>query len=54
MAYSPTPTVENGGRVEAVVGDSEVAQLLSQILEQLKIMNSHLSVVTENTIEEAF
>ncbi len=39
-----------GNRVNVSVNDSNVQELLTDILKELKIMNLHLSLVTDNNI----
>lgn len=52
MTYRPTPTQTFGGRDFVSGMDDFAIQLLTQILEQLRVMNLHLSMMTDTTIEE--
>ena len=47
MAYKPTPTKTEGTQKEAIVSDDNVQSLLYRILKELKIMNVHLSLLTD-------
>ena len=46
------PVVIVGGTVEATVADLTARELLAQVLTELKIMNTHLAIHTENEIAE--
>jgi len=52
MAYQPQSIQEEGGQKESRVSDDNTQELLSEILKQLKIMNLHLSILTDNTINK--
>jgi len=45
-------TVTEGGIIKQLVQDNNQEQLLTDILKQLKIMNIHLSILTDNTINK--
>lgn len=47
MAYQPIPTKTEGGQKKAVTSDDSVEELLWAILTEIKMMNVHLSVITE-------
>jgi len=52
MSYSPTPIQIRGGKIEAITSDANAEDLLKEVLVQLKIMNMHLSTMTEDDIDE--
>ena len=52
MTYKPTSTKIEGGQTETIVSDDNVQSLLQKILTQLKIMNIHLQILTDNEIQE--
>ena len=41
---------ESGGIKSSFITDQEGSELLNEILKQLKIMNLHLSIMTDNVI----
>lgn len=47
MSYFSNPKKEEGGERQVVVSDEDIAQLLEQILKELKKMNLHLAIVTD-------
>ena len=51
MAYKPSPTKTEGGQKETRTSDDNVQSLLYGILKELKIMNLHLSLMTDNCIK---
>jgi hypothetical protein len=51
MAYQPLPSVTKGGDRTALTTDEEVRDLLRQLLQEMRIMNRHLSLVTGETIQ---
>jgi hypothetical protein len=51
MAYKPTPLETVGGRKRAVTADDEVHELLKMILIELRIMNLHNTVKTDNVLD---
>lgn len=53
MAYKPTPTKTEGGQKKVVSSDDSVKDLLLMILNEMKIMNVHLSLITDNQIVES-
>jgi len=46
-------SVQQGSRTEKATEDITVAGLLDQVLAEMKIMNIHLSVLTDMNIEKA-
>ena len=52
MAYQPQPQQTEGDKKEAVVSDDNTQEILGEILKQLKIMNIHLSILTDTEIEK--
>ena len=51
--YILDPVVEEGGQKKNVTLDINAQNLLMEILIQLKIMNVHLEILTENQIKES-
>lgn len=51
MSYSPTPLQESGGQLRAWTADDETRELLRKILEEIRIMNLHLSAMTDNVFD---
>ncbi len=43
---------EEGTRTEIPVADNDSASLLGRIMKELKIMNLHMSVMTDNTFDK--
>ena len=52
MTYQPSPNVLEGNKIQTEVSDDDVISLLGQILKELKIMNLHLSLMTDNQINK--
>jgi len=52
MAYKPSPTKTEGGQKETRTSDDNTQQLLARIVKELKIMNVHLSIITDNYITD--
>lgn len=52
MSHIIDPTNTEGGQQESRVSDDNVQQLLNKILEELKIMNIHLALITDTTISK--
>jgi hypothetical protein len=50
MSYIPNATVVKGGQTKNTVTDEDSQQLLQMVLNELKVMNIHLAVVTDNFI----
>jgi hypothetical protein len=46
MTYQPMPTQIEGGQKEARVSDADTINLLEQILLQLKLINMHLTAIS--------
>lgn len=51
MSHLPQPQKTEGNVKEVTVSDMSVEELLSDILKELKIMNLHLSSITDMLIE---
>lgn len=51
MAYQPTPLQEAGGQQRAWTADDETRELLKMILVELRIMNLHNAVKTDNVFD---
>lgn len=51
MSYRPTPLQESGGQLRAWTADDEARELLRKILEELRIMNLHLSAMTDEVFD---
>ena len=52
MSRSMQPRKIEGGQSKTVNSDWETHELLSEVLKQLKIMNLHLSILTDNQINK--
>lgn len=52
MTYQPQQIKTEGGQKEARVSDDNVQRLLTRILQELEIMNVHLSTITDNVITQ--
>ena len=50
MTYTPNPQQTAGGITRVVTSDDDIQQLLNSILKELKKMNVHLEIVTDNRI----
>lgn len=50
MAYKPTPTKTEGGQKKAVVSDDKVEQLLTEILVEMRKINTQLASMTDNVV----
>ncbi len=51
MSHIVNPTDEAGGQQDVRVSDDNVQQLLNKIWKELRIMNLHLSLITDTTID---
>jgi hypothetical protein len=51
VAYQPTPIQEDGGQQRAWTADDETRELLKMILVELRIMNLHNAVKTDNVFD---
>lgn len=51
MAYKPMPIQTAGGQKRAQTADDEARELLRMILAELRIVNLHLSVMTDNDFD---
>ena len=51
MTFISIPRIEKGGQFETVTGDTK-NYLFEEILIELKIMNKHLSCMTDEEIRE--
>ena len=52
MSFIPLPQEEEGGQKKVAITDPTNEQLLTDILKQLKIMNLHLTILTDNDIKK--
>jgi len=52
MSHITQPIKEEGGIKETRTSDDNVQELLTQILEELKKMNLHLSLLTDTQIRD--
>jgi hypothetical protein len=52
MTYKPHPTKTEGNLKEVRTSDDNVTELLEAILKQLKIMNLHLTMMSDQYIRE--
>jgi len=52
MSFTPNPQRIEGGQPETVVGDEDVRGLLVKILQELKKMNIHLEILTDNNVKD--
>ena len=52
MTYIPQPMKEEGGKQEVAVADEGSQQMLGYILKELKKMNMHLEILSDNTITD--
>ncbi len=50
MSYFSNPQKTEGNERQVVVSDEDIAQLLGCILEELKIMNIQLALLTDNEV----
>ena len=50
MTYIPGAQQTVGNKIEATVSDDNAQHLLNAILKEMKKMNLHMSLVTDNTI----
>ena len=50
MSYISIPRKTEGNRQQAVTSDQNTEQMLESILKELKKMNFHLSLMTDNII----
>lgn len=51
MAYKPMPLRESGGQKRVWMADDEARELLKMILEELRIMNLHNAIKTDNVFD---
>lgn len=51
MTYQPQPIQESGGQKRAWTADDETRELLKMVLIELRIMNLHLSDMTDNVFD---
>jgi hypothetical protein len=53
MAYDTEkiPQEAQGGKNQAITSDNETQNLLTLILKELRIMNIHLSIISDNEID---
>lgn len=53
MTFKPNPQQEAGGQKRVWVMDDETRGLLTEILVELRINNTHLAMMTDSTITES-
>ena len=51
IVYSNIPTVIEGGQQEAIVSDWDAQGLLTNMLKELKVLNLHMMVMTDISID---
>lgn len=51
MSYQPAPNKTEGGIKKTRVNDENVQELLLAILNELRVMNLHLSLLTDTSID---
>ena len=52
MSYNPVPKIKEGGQCEAIVTDDDAQGLLLKILREIKMINIHLSYMTDEMIHK--
>ena len=52
MTYIPLPQKEIGGQKQVWTSDADVRELLIQMLTELKTINAHLQIMTDENILE--
>lgn len=52
MSYNPNPTVEQGGERKVDTINTTAEDYLFQILKQIKILNYHMQVITDESIDK--
>jgi len=52
MTFIPLPQQEEGGQKKVQVKDMATSELLQQILLELRIMNIHLTEITDERVSE--
>jgi len=52
VALNEAVTATSGGQVTVQVTDSGTNELLAQVRDELRIMNVHLAILTDNEVEE--
>ena len=52
MTYKPVPITIEGNKKQVDISDDDAIQLLTEILKELKIMNLHLSLMTDINIQK--
>lgn len=53
MAYLPIPTKTEGGQKEVPTSDDDVQGLMTKILKELKKMNLHLELMTDEKVQNS-
>ena len=51
MTYIPVPINEEGTQKKVVVADDNLYSLMNQVLKELKKMNIHLELITEENVK---
>jgi len=52
MTFVPQPEHDEGGQKKIVTTEPTASELLNEILKQVKIMNMHLAIITDNDIKK--
>ena len=50
MSYFKNPEKVEGGQREVITSDDNTQEILSEILKELKKMNIHLSLITDESV----
>ena len=53
MSNNVSPTVEQGGQRKVDTVNTTAEDYLHQILKQLKILNYHMNIITDETIDKS-
>lgn len=53
MTYQPQPIQESGGQKRTWTADDEARELLKAILVELRVMNLHLSTMSDSVFDSA-
>jgi len=52
MSHIGYPRADEGADGKAIVTDWDTQQLLTEIVKQLKVMNVHLALITDNEVKK--
>ena len=53
MSRELTPQVKRGSQTRTAVTDDTLIDIIREVLKQLKIMNTHIEIITDNEIKES-